>query len=614
MNRGNKGNLPSLLAVVLVSAGFAGASHARAGDGPRSLVAIDVDRPMSPPSWALLERQLLRANEKACSEFFARYFDERGYLDCVERWGGDDGPDDASENFTDWTILHAIGASDSVLLAYKKGWEGHLRQFTAAKTKEVPFAREGMYFKEFPVMFDWLHNGEGLNPFQQQGLSDPGDVRFRHRVIRYAGFYLNEDPGAPNYDPEHKLIRSLFNGSRGPLLRKATAVDWAGDPIEVVHRFKPRHGEDSYDQMLEHFKDYNDIVGDHPENLVATCLPLNAYMLTHEGKYKDWLIAYMEAWRRRMIDNGGIIPTNIGLDGKIGSDADGKWYGGVYGWGFTVIDPATRKPVHRNLHHLGLIGFGNVYLLTGDDRFLEPWRRQIDKINAQMKIIDDKPHYPTMYGDQGWYNFTPQAYRHGASEIAFWSMRAEDLARVSEDPWFAFLDGKNPGYPEQALVSDLQSIRQKVAGMRLDDTTPDTRLADDPLSFNPATINSLIHLTLGGLPIGNQTNALHARVRYFDPVARRAGLPPDVAALVEGMSAEETILTLVNVDQSDPREVIVHAGTYAEHQWESVLLDGKSIPIDGPDLTVRLAPGSGASLKFRVKRYANPPTLAFPWD
>ena len=43
------------------------------------------------------------------------------------------------------------------LTLFKKAWEGHLRQYTQAKTTDVPFARDGMYFKEFPVMFDWLH-------------------------------------------------------------------------------------------------------------------------------------------------------------------------------------------------------------------------------------------------------------------------------------------------------------------------------------------------------------------------------------------------------------------------------------------------------------------------
>jgi len=59
---------------------------------------INVNTLMSPPVWALLERELIRANTAACEEFFARYFDDRGYLLCVTRWGGDDGPDDAIEN------------------------------------------------------------------------------------------------------------------------------------------------------------------------------------------------------------------------------------------------------------------------------------------------------------------------------------------------------------------------------------------------------------------------------------------------------------------------------------------------------------------------------------
>src|SRR5436190_5567804 len=177
---------------------------------------VPIKAPMTPPAWAVLERELLRANTDACREFFAKYFDDRGYLLCVERWGGDDGPDDAIENCNDWPLLSALGAPDVVLEMTKKAWEGHLRQYTLAKTVDVPFARDGMYYKEFPVMFDWLHNGEGANVFNLQGLSDPDDARFRQRTRRFAGFYLNEDPGAPNYDPKYKIIKSMFNGSRGP--------------------------------------------------------------------------------------------------------------------------------------------------------------------------------------------------------------------------------------------------------------------------------------------------------------------------------------------------------------------------------------------------------------
>ena len=151
---------------------------------------IELTSPQSPPGWALLQRALLRANADACREYFDRYFDERGFLLCVERWGGNDGPDDAIESLLCWPVLHAIGGHDDILRMYKKGWEGHLRQYTLAKTTPVPFARDGMYYKEFPVMMDWMHNGEGYTAFFLQGLSDPDD-KFRRWSVDCA--YLHSE-------------------------------------------------------------------------------------------------------------------------------------------------------------------------------------------------------------------------------------------------------------------------------------------------------------------------------------------------------------------------------------------------------------------------------------
>ena len=598
-------------------------------------VKLDLSTPMSPPTWALLERELLRANTAACEEFYTKYFDERGFLRCVERWGGDDGPDDAIENCNDWPLLHALGAPDVILQMYKKAWEGHLRQFTLAKTTDVPFAKDGMYYKEFPVMFDWLHNGEGLTVFNLQGLSDPDDPAFQQRVRRFAGFYMNEDPGAPNYDPEHKIIRSMFNGSRGPLLRKATALDWAGDPIEIKNRFRLGHGEESYEQMLAHFKDYNDIIGDLPQNLLATSLALNGYMLSGDEKYKAWLLEYVDAWVGRMKQNGDIIPSNIGLDGKIGGATDGKWYGGCYGWAFTVVVPQDGSLAHRNTHHLAFTGFMNAYMLTGDDRYLDPWRRQIDTINARVKVIDGRAMYPKMFGDDGWYHYTPEKYNYAALELYYLSMRADDLAEVLPDKvvgeskasyrnneqfsldqrWLLFLFGQNPDYPEQALRADLARVRQRVAEMRADETTPDTRLADDPMHLNPASVASLIQLMLGGLHPNHQGNVLQARLRYFDPIARRAGIPADMAALVNRLTDDEVAVTLVNANQLASREIVIQAGGYAEHEFISVSRDsGQSQAVNSNQLSVTLAPGAGGRFVFKVRRYANPPTMTFPWD
>ena len=579
---------------------------------------LDINTPMPPPHWALLQRRLLREQAEGCRAFFDHYFDDRGYLLCVPRWGGDDGPDDAAENILNWTMLHALGADDDILDLYKLGWEGHLLQYTEAKTVEVPMARDGMYFKEFPVMFDWFHNAEGFSAFFLQGLSDPDDARFQRRCRRFAGFYMDEDPIAKNYDPDLKLIRSMFNGSRGPLLRKATGLDWAGDPIEIEGRFRLGHGERSYDEMVAHFKDYNDVVGDHPINLAATILPLNAFMLAHEEKYSRWIIDYVDQWVERTHQNGGIIPTNVGLDGVIGSECGGRWYGGVYGWGFTVTVPQTGELAHRTYFHTRAIhGFGNATLLTGDQRYADSWRGVIDFVNSNAREIDGQLMYPDAYGDyfgeEDWYAFKPEPFTSGALEVYFWSMNPDHRDLLAGDPWIQYLEGTNPHFPEQALLSDFDELRHNLEVMRADTATPDTRLSDDMNHINPAVTENLTKLMLGGIPTGRTGGPLHCRLRYFDPDQRRAGVPADVAALVEKMTADAVTVTLVNTSQVSSRRVTVQGGAYAEHQIGDITLDGGTVAVEDDAFEVNIAPGCGARLVIETKRYANTPTLAFPW-
>ena len=585
---------------------------------------LEVTAPMDAPEWALLERQVIREHTAACEAFFDRYFDAQGFLLCVVRWGGDDGADDAIENVNDWPHLHAMGGADRIREMYRKAYEGHVRQYTLAKTTDVPFAREGMYYKEFPVMMDWQHNAEGLTVFNLMGLSDPEDAKYRERVRRFAGFYMNEGPGAPNYDAKLRLIRSAFNGSRGPMLRKATALDWTGDPIDT-NRFEGlEHGENGYKQMLAHFVEYTDVVGDNPLNLNATALHTNAYMLGHEAKYKTWVLEYVDAWVERAKKNNDILPSNIGLDGTIGGAADGKWYGGVYGWGFSPVVPMTGKRADRNRVPRSFVGFMNAYLLSGgDDRYLDVWRRQADRINEQRKVINGAASTPRMYGDQGWYSYERGDYDLNFLEIYFLSMKPEDKARAEKTPWYSFLDGGNDGYPVKALHGALDHIRKCGEEIRADKTTPETRLADTVMDFNPASVTALTQLMEGGLYIqhpgwaktspGQGGSLLHCRLRYFDPEKRRAGMPEDVAALVHAMTDDGVTVTLVNLNATEARVVTVQGGAYGEHQVVSVGEGEGARPVNARAFKVRLAAGAGAKLKIKMKRFANTPTLSFPW-
>jgi hypothetical protein len=595
-------------------------------------VAVVVKTPMAPPAWALLERELLRYNSLACERFAEKYLDERSYLLHTIRWGTLDGPDDAIETFYNWTLLHAMGGSDSVLKLFKKAQEGHWKQYGELRTRLTDLASNGAYYKEFITQSDWFHTGEGMRGFMFQGLSDPNGRMYRERMKRFAGLYMNEDPGAPNYDPVHKVIKSIWNGSKGPMLHKATVYDWVGDPVpgsfHLIHnaagRSKMLDMKTWYPRMLAHCTEYLDSVGDNFLNLAATNLAVNAFALTGEAKYKDWVVDYVGAWKARAAAAGGNIPSNVGLDGTPGGEYGGHWWKGTYGWNFTIFDGEIEKIAHRNYFTAGSWpGFSNALLLTGDQSFIGVLRRQMDNIYAQKKVVDGKVLLPQMYGDPrgykydgppSWYHYTDNLHEDRLTEIYLWSMDRRDLERVPKTGWIAFLEGEDPDYPVKALQADFEQVRRRMEMIRDDTTTPDTRLADYLLDFNPPATNALANLTLGAYFSKGRIWTLHSRFRYFDPVERRAGLPPDVGALVEKLGAGSATLTLVNVNPVEARTVVVQAGGYGEHQFHSVTTGGRKVAIEGPLLTVRLEPGCGARLEFHMSRYSNPPTLAPPWD
>ncbi|MFN3324375.1 MAG: hypothetical protein ACK5AZ_12835 [Bryobacteraceae bacterium] len=557
---------------------------------------IPIDSPMAPPAWAHAQRAVLKESVDAAVEFAAKYTDVRGHFRAVERWGGNDGPDDVMETFHNWPLLYALGGDERILTLYEKIWEGHLDQFQKAKAPSTEMARDGMYWREFVTAFDWEHNGEGLAPFYHYGLCQPRDILYRQRSVRYAGFYNGDDPHAKNYDKEHKIIRSLHNGSRGPKLTPASVYDWGGEAEPGMDRHS-------------RYETASNIRGDHPLNLCATTLGMTAYMITGEQKYKDWVLEYTTAWRDRILKNGGNIPTNIGLDGTIGGEWGGKWYGGTFGWNFWP-QSATRNYYMRGVR----LSMGNAFLLTRDPSYFEPLRMQIENLYAAKKVENGRILLPNKHGDDGWYGYLPNQHFDVQRDLYLWSMDPKYLERISSDPWISYLLGKNLGYPEEALRQGLAAIRRRVQGFREDKSTPDTRASDDAQRFNPVVTTPLIMLMNGGNEPGGSGSLIHTRLRYFDPERRRAGIPEDVAALVDTIADEMVAVTLVNVSQTEERDVVVQTGAYAEHTATTVAIGDRVYEVNAPHFTVRLAHGAGARLRIGMRRYANQPVLDFPWD
>ena len=131
-----------------------------------------------------------------------------------------------------------------------------------------------------------------------------------------------------------------------------------------------------------------------------------------------------------------------------------------------------------------------------------------------------------------------------------------------------------------ALRASLERVRARVAARAGRSSTPETRLADNALEFNPASVTALLQLTQGALHIArppwsptspNQGGApLHARLRYFDPARRRAGCPKTWRRWSTTLEADRTGVTLVNLNPQPRARGHRPGRRYGEHVIDAV--------------------------------------------
>ncbi|ULL16141.1 hypothetical protein DVH26_17790 [Paenibacillus sp. H1-7] len=634
-----------------------------AGDGAgsastRLLPKIEATSGWNPPKWALMQRLLLDTLNDAAVEFVQRYTHPDGTLIWRDNWPGMDGSDDPYEAFMNLALLYALGGSEEVHALALKMWDAITWQWT----------QYGQIHNEFDRYYDWMHHGEGYLYLYFLGLTDPHLPKQVQRSIRFAGMYTGDDPEALNYDKEKKLIRSPITGSQGPRFTM-TEEDWCthrGVLDDYLAPFEDIPGVDFASGKCRWSDDdvYREVIrlmnermarGDVPLNLNATSLVAHAYLISGEERFRDWVLTYYAAWEDRARRNGGIMPDNIGLSGEIGECMDGKWWGGYYGWrwphGFmTVIEPLTNAAM-------------NAVLLSGDMAHLEEARRQLDlnwSLGKQENGVWVVPH---RHFDAGWTDYRQPDPKYA---IHLWtmSMSEEDLLRANRIeaaphfreidvpsvsgrnpvtrketkhfigntyPWFRYMQGLAPDYPEQITQAGYRLIRQQLEKMRSEAGNPrnwhyGVYNTDDLSSIHfwqeycPLYFESLVQLTLGAPMHISHGGLQHARLRYFDADGRRPGLPEQVGALVEELSADSATVTLVNVGLAAERRVIVQAGCFGEHRLEHAVCydeQGKetgTVPIGSKWVEIKLAPGSGIRLKLVMSRYVNAPTYATPWS
>jgi hypothetical protein len=628
-----------------------------------------------PPAWAVLERKLIDVMSESVHPFLEKYTHPDGELIWGDTWKNSrDGGDDLYESSYNWPLLYLLGGGEHLLALGQRQWDAITRQLT----------RLGPVLNEYERGYDQFHQAESYIYFYLLCLADPTNERNRERAQRFAGLYMNEDPAAPNYDPEKKIIRAPHNGSGGPRwgFTDQEPPSYAWGPGMRVYGLP-------YEDVpgISHYDDLDDPVlaermgavmqkrmgqGDVAGNLMATSLVANAFLLTGDEKYRAWVKEYTDAWVERAAQNDGLLPDNVGLSGEVGETMDGRWYGGLYGWSW--------PHGYYNIGMAATVAACNAFLLTRQPDYLELPRTQFDRILAlgevremrademslghhwleQFTAAGQEPRMflvPYRYTDSGWFDYQPMAPVY---PTAIWNIsaaaadweRVESVRRAEpvdwrqtisfhnkedgghEKPWLRFLAGENPDYPEQILQASYQQVCRRLEMIRQDELDLTQVSIHHWQQLNPVTTEALIQLTLGAPQIIYNGGLLHCRVRYFDLDEQRPGLPADVAALVETLEAERTVIHLVNLSPFAERNLLIQAGGFGEHRFDSVRYDSRTSeypgtqhdyaappiasesdeqPVNSRYLHVCLPPATEITLDLATARYVNEPSYGLPW-
>ena len=632
----------------------------------------------APPPWALQERNLIAQMEEAARFRFRQCTERGGAILFAEDF------DDLFEQFYNWGLFYSMGADDSMLEMAATAWNAtarisdesivHRTRFNDHKKVFRPSARRE--FWNIAQAMEWHHLGEGMMAFYDFGVSDPTISEMARRAQLFAGFYNGEDPEAPNYDPEHKILRSPFQSSQGPRLEADAeyahamllAGRWLGGDVNyygvraslypIVENLELDWWADPARQA-EIVDLFNKLIlqSDTPNNLGATALVTHAYLYTGDEKYKSWVLDYTEAWMDRAKKNGGIMPDNVGPNGIIGERRNGNFWGGQYGWnhyqGFNIM-----------FHSLN-IAAECALLLSGDFGYLDLLRDQIKiLLDASITRDDGQLIMPTRYGPDGWqydpplprredtivpmrHVYTgPQPWRmQELAHLYHASMSREDYELIErvragevERDWdsvgeisseknggqtefarFQYYDGKNPDWPEKILSAEAEWSMQVYDEMRKDTRTPIERLQENAIAGNPVLTKGLTQVTMGAPQSIYNGGLLRATVRYYDRQEQRPGLPRDVAALVDHLAADAVGVQLVNCSRDESRRLIIQAGAFGEHTFTEVKAAngaGESPTItaaNGKYLAVDLPPATRIRLEAGLSRFSNQPSYAFPW-
>ena len=291
-------------------------------------------------------------------------------------------------------------------------------------------------------------------------------------------------------------------------------------------------------------------------------------------------------------------------------------------------------------------------LLSGDYGYLDLLRSQIKVVLDQAKTREDgQLVVPTKHGPDGWSDYGPIRLKELA-HLYHMSMSNEDkelLLRAHagevERDWtnakphsekndgtyeggrFLYYEGLNPDWPETMLGWDFEACVEGIEVIRTETRDPEQLIVDNVHPPLPVVTKALTQVALGGPQSVYNGGLNQGTVRYFDVTSNdrnptplrsdpgRPGLPNDVAALVDELSADRVGRAArkprprqtEEPDRSGRHVWTAHVHDLRIRRGQSGRRERQARSGDACDR------GSQVRLGLGLRRFVNTPTYAFPW-
>ena len=129
-----------------------------------NIAHVGIEGRRAAPNWAIGQRHLIGAMNRAAHSFVRHATREDGSLKQRSVWTSMDGTDNGYEAFMSFPLFYLVGGDDHIRTTARREWEAITAQYEGYGTVD----------RGFVTGFDWFHHSESYPYIYYLSMSEPG--------------------------------------------------------------------------------------------------------------------------------------------------------------------------------------------------------------------------------------------------------------------------------------------------------------------------------------------------------------------------------------------------------------------------------------------------------